>query len=145
MKGPNRSNISIIIQCDYMYNINLPCLLHKHYHNSVIAHTSQLPFILAGSCNPRPVVWIRTTVLFLLSLNKDALPRLGWPLYRFTNGHDLLFNMVANNTYSFKCLDAILAAIRDVHTLCLNIKSAFLITANQEKNIIQCKIWIEHI
>jgi len=32
-------------------------------------------------------------------------------------------------TYFFKCLDAMLAAMRDVHTLCLNIKSAFLTTA----------------
>ena len=37
---------------------------------------------------------------------------------------------IQSDTYSFKCLEAILAEIREVQTLCLNIKSAFLTTAD---------------
>ena len=37
---------------------------------------------------------------------------------------------IQSDTYSFKYLEAILAEIREVQTLCLNIKSAFLTTAD---------------
>lgn len=87
-------------------------------------------FILVGFCNFRFVVWIRIIVLFLFLLNKDVLFRLGWLLYRFINGYDLLFNMVVNNIYFFKCLDVILVVIRDVYIFCLNIKLVFLIIVN---------------
>lgn len=68
--------------------------------------------------------WLSSTFLWCMLLNK--LKKESWWL-----------NYVPLEwlTYSFKCLDAMLAAIRDVHTLCLNIRSAFLTTTKQRDMI----------